>query len=239
MQKISIGDNPFDYLIVDNFLDEETLKQVTSEFPSYDSEIWNCAYNNHIEKKKACNDWNKFTPNIYQLLYKMSSDKFTKEVETLFGASNLIPDHGLHGGGLHIHKRGDKLNVHLDYSTHPKLKLKRVLNAILYLTPDWDKSWGGGLQLWSHDGINNKPKELITTVENKYNRLVVFDVSGYSWHGFAEPINCPENVNRQSAAVYFLKDEKDMSDRPRALFAPSKDQENDTEVLDLIQKRGK
>lgn len=239
MQKISIGDNPFDYLIIDNFLDEETLNLVTSEFPRYQSDIWNCSYNNPIEKKKACNDWNKFTPNLYQLLHMMSSNEFTKQVERMFGDSNLIPDYGLHGGGLHIHKLGDKLNVHLDYSTHPKLKLKRVLNAILYLTPDWDKSWGGGLQFWSHDVINNKPKELITTVENKYNRLVVFDVSGYSWHGFAEPINCPEHVYRQSAAVYFLKDEKDMQDRPRALFSPSKEQENDTEVLNLIQKRGK
>jgi hypothetical protein len=33
----------------------------------------------------------------------------------------LVADLGLHGGGLHSHARGGKLNVHLDYDIHPKL----------------------------------------------------------------------------------------------------------------------
>ena len=44
----------------------------------------------------------------------------------------LGEDIGLNGGGWHTHKRGGKLNTHLDYSLHTKLKLERKLNIINY-----------------------------------------------------------------------------------------------------------
>lgn len=238
MQKIvDISDYPFHYVIVDDFLDKETLDAVLKEYPAYDSDVWNCRYDSPIEKKRGCNDWNKYGPAIYSLFQNLTCPKFTKKMESLFGESNLIPDRGLHGGGLHIHKTGDKLNIHLDYSKHPKLNLKRKVNLIVYLTPDWNPEWGGGLELWSHDSVNNKPKERIVTIENKFNRAIIFDVSDHCWHGFPEPITCPENVNRRSAAVYYLKDEEDLHNRRRALCAPTKEQESDPEVLEIIRKR--
>jgi Rps23 Pro-64 3,4-dihydroxylase Tpa1-like proline 4-hydroxylase len=152
----------------------------------------------------------------------------------------LIPDHGLHGAGWHIQPTGGKLNVHLDYSIHPKLGLERRFNFIFYLTPNWNTSWGGNLEMWSHDTETNQPKELVKTVENKFNRVVIFDTSYNSWHGFSQPINCPEDVYRKSIAMYYLCEPSENADkRGRALFAPTEEQKNDPEIMKLIEQRVK
>jgi Rps23 Pro-64 3,4-dihydroxylase Tpa1-like proline 4-hydroxylase len=41
----------------------------------------------------------------------------------------------------------EKLNVHLDYSIHPKLGLERRLNLVLYITSGWKPEWGGTARL--------------------------------------------------------------------------------------------
>lgn len=233
------GNYPYDYLIVDEFLPEDLALSLAESIPEYGSQFWNCFYNNPLEKKKACNDWNRFTPLLYTTFDGFLKPSFVKSIEDRFGESGLIPDYGLHGGGVHISKSGDKLNLHLDYSTHPKLGYKRKLNLIYYLTPNWDPAWGGGLQLWSHDVDTNKPKELVNTIENKFNRLVIFDVSDNAWHGFPEPLTCPENIERKSLATYYLKDESDIYGRNRARYAPMPEQETDPIILELIEQRSK
>ena len=47
--------------------------------------------------------------------------------------------------------RGGKLNIHKDYSIHPRVDppKQRKLNLIVYLTEDWNPEWGGALELWS------------------------------------------------------------------------------------------
>ena len=115
---------------------------------------------------------------------------------------------------------------------------QRKLNIIIYLSKEWNPSWGGGLQLWSHDEETNKPKDRVKYVEVKYNRAVIFDTTQNSWHGLPEPLSCPEGVFRKSLALYYVTPANNAVDpRYRALFAPTKDQESDPTVLDLIQKR--
>ena len=134
--------------------------------------------------------------------------------------------------------RGGKLNIHLDYSIHPKLKLQRKLNLILYLSEDWNISWGGSLEFWSHNQELNRPNQREVTIENIFNRAVIFDTTQNSWHGFPNPLTCPEDKYRKSIAVYYLTDPPEGTDsRLRALYAPTKDQENDANILSLIQKR--
>jgi Rps23 Pro-64 3,4-dihydroxylase Tpa1-like proline 4-hydroxylase len=170
-------------------------------------------------------------------------EKFnTKQITDLLTISgitknkNVIADIGLHGGGWHSHTANGKLNVHLDYSIHPKLNLERHYNLIVYMTPDWNNQWGGGLELWSGD--SDSPKELVKVVENKFNRAVLFDTTENSWHGLPKELNCPPGVFRQSLAVYYVSPVSESAvSRPRALFAPFGDQKNDQQVLDIINKR--
>lgn len=53
-----------------------------------------------------------------------------------------------------------------------------------------------------------------------------------------QPITCPENITRNSLAVYYLCEPRhNAENRGKALFAPYKDQENDPEILSLIKTR--
>jgi hypothetical protein len=149
----------------------------------------------------------------------------------------MYSDPGLHGGGWHLHGKGGKLNVHLDYDIHPKVKLQRKLNLIVYLNKDWQPEWGGGLELWSHDDATNGPKELVKTVENKFNRAVLFDTTQNSWHGLPENLTCPDGQYRKSIAVYYLQIPIRATDRQKAVFAPHKEQASDQSVLELIRQR--
>ena len=137
-----------------------------------------------------------------------------------------------------MHPRGGKLNMHKDYSIHPKLGLERRVNIIMYMTPDWDESWGGGLQLWTHDEEKNLPKELSKQVYNKFNRAVMFDTTQNSWHGLPDPIDCPWNKSRNSLAIYYLSHPQiGAESHTKAYFAPTKEQESNPEIIDFIQER--
>lgn len=231
--------NPFYYHIIDDFLDKETAVKISKEFPDYDSDSW-FFYNNPLENKKTCNNWHYFGPETYKILSYLNSHEYILKLKEITGIKNLYPDIGLHGGGLHIHGTGGKLNLHLDYSIHPKLKLQRKLNLIIYLSEDWNTDWGGSLEFWSHNSEKNKPKEKVVTIDNIFNRAILFDTTKNSWHGFPEPLKCPESTYRKSLAVYYLTDPPEGTDpRPRALYSPTKEQEKNSEILDLIDIRSK
>jgi hypothetical protein len=227
---------PFSHIVLDNFLDSDVIANIVKEFPNFDEEIW-YVYDSAIEIKKVMNSWDRFSPSIYKLFWFLNSDAFISNLEFLTGCK-LYPDFGLNGGGLHSHRSGGKLNTHLDYSIHPKLKLERRLNLLIYVTPDWQLEWGGDLGLWEHDEKLNKPGNLVSTISPIFNRAVLFDTTQNSWHGLPEPIRCPLNVTRNSLAVYYLCEPRlSAVDRNRALFVPYKQQENDPDILELIQKR--
>jgi hypothetical protein len=228
---------PFDCYIIDNFLPDDVAKKLSNDFMEYNSSNW-YVYNNPLERKKTNNNWYFFPPTTYNFFTKLCSDQFCNYVKELTNVKNLYPDIGLHGAGWHIQSNNDFLNVHLDYSIHPKLNLQRKFNLIYYLTPEWNTAWGGNLEFWSHDADTNKPKEKKYIVENIFNRCVIFDTTQNSWHGFADPINCPENIHRKSIAMYFLCDTSDNIDlRSRALYAPSKEQQHNEEIIDFIKQR--
>jgi Rps23 Pro-64 3,4-dihydroxylase Tpa1-like proline 4-hydroxylase len=229
---------PFNHIVIDNFLNEKAAQELVSEFPTnLESSQW-YRYDNAIENKRALNNWDRFPKKTYQFFSFLNSPEFIQYLQDNTGIERLYPDIGLHGGGWHAHGPGGKLNVHLDYSIHPKLGLERKLNLILYLTPNWKPEWGGGLQLWDHDAENNAPKSCRKVIDNAFNRAVLFDTTQNSWHGLPEPIACPEGEIRRSIAVYYLTEpEEDASPRAKALFAPHKEQKDDKDVLELIHLR--
>lgn len=229
--------DPFDYWIIDDFLDKDLANKLSDDFLEYDNPNW-FGYNNPLENKKTNNNWYFFPPETYKFIDFLNSPNFISYLSKLTNIKKLYPDPGLHGAGWHIHGNGGKLNVHYDYSIHPRLELQRKLNFILYLSKEWNPEWGGGLQFWSHNFENNTPDKKITTIDVKFNRALIFDTTQHSWHGFAEPINCPKNVYRKSIAMYYLcEPPKNVDQRKRALYAPSEEQQNNKEIMELIAKR--
>jgi hypothetical protein len=228
---------PFSHFVIDNFLDTNLVDQLAEEFPAYEHPMW-YNYNNPIEVKKTMNSWDRFPPATYQFFWELSSPAFSAALSAVFNTS-LHADIGLNGGGWHVHGKGGMLNVHQDYSIHPKIPFERKLNIIYHISKDWDPSWGGGLELWSHDHENNKPKELIRTIDVKYNRAVIFDTTQNSWHGFSRKFTCPEGVYRKTLAMYYVQEPNatTVQDRFRARFSPTKEQEGNQEVLNFIEER--
>lgn len=230
---------PFDHVIIDNFWKKEIAEELEKEISNFmiqGNEV--SVYDNIFEKKITCNHYDNFPKTVYQAFSYLNSSLFVNLLSEITGIKEIITDIGLHGGGLHIHPNQGKLNVHKDYSIHPKLGKERRLNIIIYMTPNWNDDWGGSLELWSHNYKTNKPHEKITSISNIFNRAILFDTTQNSWHGLPEEIKMPPGVKRQSMAVYFLTEPRSDADkREKALFAPTKEQENNEEILELIKKR--
>lgn len=227
--------DPYDCYIIDDFLNDTLANELAREFPEYSSAKW-FEYNSPLEVKKAINNWYEFPPTTYQFFQHLVSPAFAQKIETLTGVS-VYPDYGLHGGGWHIQGNGGILNVHLDYNLHPKTFQKRKFNLIIYLS-NWLPQWGGNLELWSHDEVNNCPKHLTRIIECKFNRAVLFDASQNSWHGFSDVIKCPDNAYRKSIACYYLVEAgPDEVKRMRARYSPRKDQVDDAQIHELIERR--
>lgn len=228
---------PFNYVVIDNFFKNDIAEQLANEFPDYhNDEAWNI-YKNPLENKRLTPDWNLFPALTYETFTFLNTPEFIEKIEHIIGVNNVKPDMGLHGGGWHVTPSGGKLNVHLDYSIHPKLKMERRANLIIYLS-HWQSEWDGALQLWSHDEETQMPKECVSKVEVKFNRAVIFDTTQNSWHGLPDEIKAPSNVLRKSLNIYYLTEPREgISTRERALFAPYKNQSEDESIKELIKKR--
>lgn len=229
---------PFPHCIVDDFFNEETARLLEKDFPSFNDDVWH-RYRNPLEVKNASNNWNLFPPLTYKIFQIFNLGIFRQLLKIKFNLDcELYRDEGLHGGGWHMLGRGGKLNPHLDYFIHPKLGLQRKINLIVYLNHYWHEDWGGDFGLWEGNVDSGKSGKLAKSVSPLFNRAVMFETSN-SWHGIAKKIKCPSGQYRKSLATYYLIDAPENVERPRykALYAPTKDQEEDDSIINLINKR--
>ena len=141
------------------------------------------------------------------LLYQLNSSVFIDFLETLTGIRGLIPDPHFWGGGVHQIVRGGFLKVHTDFNRHPRLKLDRRLNLLLYLNPEWQEEWGGHLELWDR-GMAKCGKRILPI----FGRCVVFSTTDFSNHGHPDPLNCPEGMTRKSLALYYYSNGRPSSE---------------------------
>ena len=110
----------------------------------------------------------------------------------------LIPDPYLIGGGLHELRNEGFLNIHADFNRHPKMKLDRRLNILVYLNKNWKDEFGGQLQLWDKD-MQECKKNIVPI----FNRMVIFSTTNTSYHGNPIKVNHPNSVSRKSIAMYY------------------------------------
>lgn len=223
---------PFNHIVIDDFFKDDIAKELASSFPLFSGDFW-YEYNNPIEKKLACDDVRKFPPIFAKVIHALNSETFTKKLENLTGIEDLSSDPYLHGGGLHCSKQGGKLDIHLDYSIHPKLQLERRINLIIYLTPDWQEEWGGFFEMWNGDVTKCEER-----VMPKFNRAVIFNTDDKSFHGHPDPLTCPEDKSRNSIALYYLTNPRDGANlRPRARFFKRPQDADDPNLEDFRKKR--
>lgn len=232
---------PFPHIAIDNFLDN--LDEVYNAFPRTDNFKF-YEYNNPLEKKLAYDQIAKMPQAVAELLQELNTPEFLLFLEELTGIEGLITDPYLRGGGVHQSKRGGKLDMHVDFNIHPKLKLERRLNAIVYLNKNWQESWNGDLQLWEGYKDKETGKHVLVKMYEKiypiFNRLVVFSTSDKSYHGHPQPLECPEDVTRNSIALYYYTKDRPVDDRydPHSTVYIKLPWEDDS-LDDLREKRSK
>lgn len=203
---------PYPHLVVDHYLAEANA--CAEAFPKADWKGWTTQYNNPLEIKRACNNATQMPLPLQKLVQFFTQNKeHLAWLRNVTGIDDLEPDWHLHGGGLHQMPRGGKLDMHLDYSIHPVSKMERRINLILYLTKDWQETYGGHLELWDAE-----MKQCHTKIAPVFNRMVIMQTSDLSYHGVPDPIGCPPGMNRNSVAIYYVSKPRDVVHRPKAQF---------------------
>ena len=189
---------PFPHIVLDGLFDDAALEPVLREFPSPDAMKWN-RFDNPLEKKLGYYHETSTVPKtIRDFLNEMNSFEMLLWLEALTGIDGLIPDPYFGGGGLHQIEPGGFLKVHADFNVHPKLKLDRRLNMLIYLNKDWRDEYGGHLELWDPAG-----KSCVRRILPLFNRTVVFSTADTSYHGHPHPLTSPAGVTRKSVSLYY------------------------------------
>jgi hypothetical protein len=182
---------PYNHIITDSFFTDNALDNITKYWPDESSPEWNVKLSPENGRKLELQDLSKI-PDIRKFIMLTQTDDFVKEIGKLFEIPDLVPDPLFIGGGLNAVPRGGFLRMHADFNYNDQLKLYRRINLIIYMNKMWDNSWKGELCI----GNNYKVKPCL-------NRAVIFEVNDINFHGYPEPIECPNDVYRRGINLYY------------------------------------
>ena len=160
-----------------------------------------------------CSQWcySKSSP-LFGLIFVQTFVKFLNQLTSI--NETLITDPYLAGGGLHELKNGGHLNVHADFNQHPKMKLDRRLNILIYLNHNWKDENGGHLELW-----DKEMKECKKRILPIFNRMVVFSTTDFSYHGNPNRIKTQDDNSRKSIALYYYSNGRPQTERKLGLHS--------------------
>ena len=197
--------SPFPHLVLDEFLEPDLLGRLYDEFPSFDEQR---AANElgHIRGKAVQEQISAISPAYRELHRVIQTPEFLQAISEITGIDDLLFDPEYFGGGTHENLTGQGLHYHVDFNYHPIRKWHRRLNLIIFLNHDWQREWGGSLQLhrnaWLDEG--NADVEVLP----EYGRAIIFETSERSWHGFERITVAPDGscLSRRSIALYFYSE---------------------------------
>jgi 2-oxoglutarate-Fe(II)-dependent oxygenase superfamily protein len=231
---------PFPHLHFREFLDPDVAAAMTMEFPGLETDAWT-RYQHQNENKFGLTRRSLFPQLLGEVVDELNSDAFLDWLSEITGIRGLLADDTLEGGGLHQSGRGGFLNVHTDFSHHHyRRDWRRRVNLILYLNPRWRDNWGGAIELWNRD-----VRECVAKVPPLLNDALIFETNDISYHGFPEPLRCPEGESRKSVALYYYTLDSDFHVRARSTNYRPRPQDGvlksamiwlDKEALDLYSR---
>jgi hypothetical protein len=199
------NNSPFPHVVIPNFLPKQIADAIAAEFPGPDAIDWllegpgNVVHSKDkkIEKLSSSNE-EFFPPLTRHVMHEFNSDTMLEFAAELTGYKSLLPDPSYGGCGLHSTGSGGRLMIHADASRHPNPDLHQILNMIFYVTPDWDSSWGGDLELWDAE-----KKACVKKVKPEFNSMLIFFTGSRCFHGHPHPMSSPPGIRRNSLAVYY------------------------------------
>jgi hypothetical protein len=195
---------PLPHVFLGDFLDADVAGAIAQEFPRAHTESW-IQYKHHNENKLGMAKRELFPSRLGRVTDELNSPRFVAWLSQLTGIPGLIADPTMEGGGLHQSARGGFLNLHTDFSHHHYHKnWRRRLNLILYLNDGWQAAWGGAIEFW-----DSGMKQCFSKYPPRLNHAVIFNTDDRCFHGFPEPLSCPEIETRKSLALYYYTVEQD------------------------------
>ena len=198
---------PFRHVVIDGFLRADFCQSLRADFPQFEDRH---ALNEmgQVGGKAVRMDVRDISEAYRQFDRYLQTPEFLGFVSEVTGIPDLLYDPDYVGGGTHENRHGQGLDAHVDFNYHPRTKWHRRLNLIVYLNEEWDRSWGGELELHSDpwDAANNRTIGVLPIM----NTAVIFETNEVSWHGFSE-IRMPEShrqASRKSFAIYLYTRER-------------------------------
>lgn len=176
------------FFYLDHVLDEKWAQNIYDVFPSPDKMVLKKSLR---EDKYIAAQMNLYDRLLEETLYAFQDERIVSVISEICEIENCFPDPKLYAGGISLMKKNQFLNPHLDNSHDKERQNWRVLNLLFYVTPDWEKDFGGNLELWPL-GLKKEP----ITITSKFNRLAVMATHNDSLHSVS-----PVTVDRYRCCV--------------------------------------
>lgn len=207
---------PFPHLCIDDFFADGFIEALARDFPSRDDPdyVRFCMEDgDQVGSNYANNDPASF-PGAFARLDRLSADPaFRDYLSRITGIRDLEFDPQYHGGGIRESRSKVFLPVHLDFNYHPQTLSHRRLNFLLYLNDRWEPAWGGNLQLHLDPNVY-RDRSLVDSFSPVMNRVLIFETSEKSWHGF-DRLDPPEGMSRRAWSIYYYTQVREDGDAIR------------------------
>lgn len=199
-------DEPFPFLIIDNFLDQEEFHALTNELDMQERNL-QTIFNSPLESKSIFKD--TLSKDVSKkLIEKMGSNDIKNIISHKTGSSEIISMGELKSfsgySPYHITGNNGFLGTHVDHSFVSDGKLRHIANTIYYASSKWVDCWGGQTIFFSRNGFIQKV--LIDPIPN---RLVFFIHTANSFHGVKNYFS-NENVERRTFYHDYYVSDKDL-----------------------------
>ncbi|MDB4199061.1 2OG-Fe(II) oxygenase [Polaribacter sp.] len=183
------------YFFIDDLLPEALALEIHNKFPTTDEAV---RKKNLREFKFTAYQMDQYDSLLEDLIYAFQDEKVIQLISKICGLKEVYGDENLYAGGLSLMGKDNFLNPHLDNSHDKDRERWRVLNLLYYVTPNWTIENGGNLEVWP-----NGLKQAQTTIESKFNRLVVMTTHQKSWHSVSKVLK--EDIRCCVSNYYFSK----------------------------------
>lgn len=186
-------------------LSEEYAKRLQEEILSIPEEKFD-RYDNPFEQKYTLRDKYDYPPLLSELMSYVTSQEYVKYLSDYTG-HELENDETRMYWGVHVYRPNDKLDIHVDAGCHPVNEKKKQVTWGLYLSSNWESSYGCELEVWEGDSVlvpGAKLQRMVEKISPMYNRSILFTCYDNAWHGNPIPCSGPENAKRIFITVSFL-----------------------------------
>lgn len=230
---------PYPHAFQDSFLDTKFAFDLQKEILNIPKDNFD-RYQNPFESKYTLRDKYNFPPLLNKLFTELQSESFVNQLSRLCNHP-LQLDTEREYWGVHLYDSGDCLDIHVDAGIHPILNKKKHLTLGIYLSINYDESYGCHLELWNGSScLSTKPilSEKALSIAPMFNRLVLFTNTDRAWHGNPTPLNAPPNTKRIFLTISYLSDDTTLINTNKKAFfikRPSEPEDTEKEKLRLLR----